>query len=395
MAKRWNPGHYLFAAEDTSYTGMQESRRNLVRYDPNWAGYQNIYLWSNHESTAGNYNFSLILQDLDKAQADGKMLIIRLMDRRFNLGSFPYRPFPIPAYVRDSLNGTWGTFDEDGNPIKVYLKTWVPAVRERLFLFVEALLNTVKDHPAFQGLFTEETTMGGEGYRIFDQAGYTLAEEAAYWREFSERGSAAVGDGIFFMNMNYGYSSSATNPSRYDIMERFATIDRSGVGASDARITGDRNGGALGYPFNPWQWKGTTSLIAGIEFNTYTTDPARPTRTAKEYLDFGVDTLGLNFMGWMVRTDTSGVDFNIFDVIEEVTLQSGRINTAKPLAVTYYDSGTGGGGSGGGGVNLLVPSKVKWVPRLSGGDPSWSAYNITNTPVEKLRPRRRGNKLWM
>ena len=189
---------------------------------------------------------------------------------------------------------------------------------------IEALYAACEPYAAFQGVAMEESSM----VDIF-QTGYTHAKMATWWLKMSERCGAASGNCLFFSNMNYGYASGLT-PSRLEIMTEMVTLDRIGTGASDARIDGDRNGGSLGYPFNPWSFAGIAPLFSGVEYNTYTTDPLRPTRTAKDYLDFGVDTLKLNFMGWMARTSTSGVDFNIYDVIDEVDLQSGRIVTARP-----------------------------------------------------------------
>lgn len=316
--KVWAPGHYMWVCEDIDYTGMDEGRRSLVKNNPNWVGYQLAYLWANHESSKGNFDFSLMLADLDKAHADGKKAIIRIIDRRFTSD----RPFPVPQYIVDDYNGTWSSGS------KVWLKTWVPEVRDRLFQYVEAMLAAVRDHPAFQGAFTEESSMGSDPDFVNVQPGYTYAQEAAYFLEYSQRGSAAVGDGIFMMNMNWGYGSNpgAGNPSREQILTTMCETHKSGLGASDARIAGDSNGGATGYKFQPWAHAGHTSLAAGIEYNTY----ANTGRTAKDYLDHAVDVLHLTHMHWMPRTSTSGVSFNIYDAIEEVDRQNGRINTARP-----------------------------------------------------------------
>jgi len=314
--KRWFPGHYLYASDDVNHLGMMDSRRNLVKDNSNWAGYHNQYWWHSLESTEGVYDFSVITDDLVKAEADGKALVVRLMDRSFH-GST--RPFPVPAYITSTYSGTYtsGSF--------IGVKLWEPTVNERLILMIEALYAACEPYAAFQGLAMDESSMVG----VLDQPSYTHAKMAAWWLKMSERCGAAAGTALFFSNMNYGYSSSAV-PSRLEIMTEMATVDRIGTGASDARLDGDRNGGALGYPFNPWQWAGISPLFGGVEYNTYTTDPLRPTRTAKDYLDFGVDQLRLNFMGWMARTSTTGVDFNIYDAIAEIDRQAGRIVTTRP-----------------------------------------------------------------
>lgn len=314
--KRWYPGHYLFVCDDVTHTGMMESRRNLVKSEANWAGYECQYWWRKLEPTQGNYDFSMIESDLAKCEADGKRMILRLMERSYHGTS---RPEPLPDYIA-SMSGRW-TYENFIAP-----KLWEPAVNERLIQLVEYLFGAFGDDPYFQGIFMEESAMSG----VTSVSGYTHAKMADWWLKMGERCGAAAGNALFFGNFNYGYSSSETNPTRAQIMQELATVDRIGLGASDARMSGDRNGATTSYPFDWRIHAGVAPLIAGVEYNTYSTDASRPTRTAKDYVDFGVDTLKLNFMGWVARTSTSGVDFNIHDVIEEIDRQNGRIVSTRP-----------------------------------------------------------------
>ncbi len=316
--KRWYPGHYLFVCDDVAHTGIKESRRNLVKDDANWAGYLCMYWWADLEPTQNGYDFSMIEADLAKCAADGKRMIIRLMERSYHGTS---RPEPLPAYIA-SASGRW-TYENI-----IYAKLWEPAINERLCLLIEALFAAFEDDEYFQGIMMEESTMSG----VTSQAGYTHAKMAAWWEKMGQRGGSAASHALFFGNFNYGYSSSETNPTRAQIMQQLATVDRIGLGASDCRMPGDRNApnGVFGYSFPWWNYAGIAPLIAGIEYNTYTTDASRPTRSAKDYIDYAVDQVKLNFMTWDARTSTSGVDFNIYDAIEEIDLQNGRIVSTRP-----------------------------------------------------------------
>lgn len=319
-AKRWHPGHYLYAADDVNHGGMMDSRRNLVRTNPNFAGYKNQYWWHRLEPRKGVYDFSMILADLDKAHADGKKMIVLLMDRSFHAST---RPFPVPAYIRDELNGTW----QDGE--KIFIKTWDPAVTERYILLVEALAKAVDSHPAFQMLFTEESGMSG----ITLQSGYSHAKVADFWSRLSTRGAAAFKQGIFAMNFNWGLSSSSS-PSREQLTDKIVNTDANAIGASDLRIDGDTGSlnTSFGYVFD--RYAGIAPLHASVEYNTYAKG-----WTAKQLLDFGVDRLGLHFIGWMARTSTSGVTFNIYDAIDEINRQAGRINKTPPRNAYFSSAG--------------------------------------------------------
>lgn len=314
VAKRWFPGHYLYAADDVNHLGMMDSRRNLVRTNPNFAGYKNMYWWHRLEPSKGVYDFSMILADLDKAHADGKKMIVQVMERSFHAFS---RPFPVPRYIRDEYNGTW----QDGE--KIFIKTWDPAVTERHILLIEALAKAVDSHPAFQMVFTEESGMSN----IWTQTGYSHAKVAEYWMKLSQRGAAAFRQGIFAMNFNWGLASNST-PTREQVTDRVAITDMNGIGATDLRIDGSTGTltTSFGYVFD--RYKGTAPLHASVEWNTYAKG-----WTAKELFDFGVDRLGLHFIGWMARTSTSDVDFNIYDAIDEVNRQGGRINKTPPKNV--------------------------------------------------------------
>jgi hypothetical protein len=313
--KRWFPGHYLYAADDVNHLGMMDSRRNLVRTNPYFMGYKNQYWWHRLEPKKGVYDFSMILNDLDKAHADGKKMIIMLMERSFH-GSA--RPFPVPAYIRDEYNGVWSP---DGK--KIFIKTWDPVVTERYIRLVEAVAKAVDNHPAFQMIWTEESGMSLDS----SQSGYSHEKVANYWSNLSKRASAATKYGIFAMNFNWGLSSNST-PSRQQVTDEIVYTNKCGIGASDLRIDGSTGSltTSFGYVFDRYQ--GTTALHASVEYNTFAKG-----WSAKELLDFGVDRMHLNFIGWMARTSTSGVDFNIYDAIEEINRQRGRVNKSRPKNV--------------------------------------------------------------
>ena len=322
--KRWFPGHYLYAADDVNHRGMMDSRRDMVRTNPYFAGYKNQYWWHRLEPTKGVYDFSMILADLDKAHADGKKMIVLLMDRSFHAST---RPFPVPAYIRDELNGTW----QDGE--KIFIKTWDPAVTERYILLVEALAKAVDAHPAFQMLFTEESGMSG----ITNQSGYSHAKVADFWSRLSARAAPAFKQGIFSMNFNWGLSSSSS-PSREQLTDKIVLTDRNAIGASDLRISGDTGTLTTSFGYVYDRYAGTAPLHASVEYNTYAKG-----WSAKELLDFGVDRLGLHFIAWMARTSTSGVTFNIHDAIDEINQQAGRINKTSPTNMLSGSSTTESG----------------------------------------------------
>jgi hypothetical protein len=119
------------------------------------------------------------------------------------------------------------------------------------------------------------------------------------------------------------------------VTDQVVLTNKAGIGATDLRLNYTPTlKTSFGYVFA--RYKGIAPLIANVEWNTYAKDNSSP----RELINHGVDTLGLNFIGWDPRTSAVGsgsgsdiVDFNIHDVIAEVNRQGGRVDKSRPKNV--------------------------------------------------------------
>lgn len=309
---RWNPGHYMVTSNDMNHTGMMESRRNLVKTNPYFAGYKNIYWWGPLEPTKNGYDFSMVTDDLDKAQADGKMMLVELWAVSFHGYS---RGDPLPAYISSEYNGS---FSSVGDENIVAFKYWDADVAERFYLFVEALLTAIDSHPAFEGICYQECSIQG----AWQQPGWTFQKHYDFWLNLAARAQAKLSHGQQNFSVAWGLSASTT-PTSKQFTDAVVNTYRCGVGVADCRISGS-TGSQNVYGKHIWtDYRGKSALLAGIEWDTYAMG-----WTATQLINYGVDTLGLTHMHWQDRD--SGGTFNISQAIAAVTAQSGRINTAKP-----------------------------------------------------------------
>lgn len=310
--KRWHPGHYLCAQDDVNRIGMLESRRNLVKDNPNFVGYKNSYWWAKLEPTKNNYDMSMILTDLDKAQADGKMLFVDLFERSFHGMD---RGDPLPAYISSEYNGRWAS---TGNENIVAYRYWDAAVAERFYKLIDAVGAACDAHPAFAGISLQECGIQG----AWQMPGYTLQKHYDFWVGAAARAKAACSNGHTFASVAWGMRETDT-PNVIDFCEDLAFDSGCGLGVADCRISGSTGSLTVEAKHIWTKYPGKAALKAGVEWNTFAMG-----WTPKQLIDFAVDTLHLTHMHWQVRN--SGGNFTTAEAITEINAQSGRINTARP-----------------------------------------------------------------
>lgn len=318
--KRWYPGHYMMATDDTNRTGILESSRNLVKTDPNWKGYYCHYWWNRLESTQGTYDFSSILTDLDKAAADGKKVWIMPHNRSFHGASA--RGGFAPAYI---VNAGW-TYEHAGNGQTIAAcKLWVPGCGEAWLDFIAALCEAVRDHEALQGITTEESVQEG----AYLESGWTYQLMNAFLLEQSRVGAENIGDALWHNNMAWPNESMSDLTEHYRVTDTMVRTHRAGLAPNDLRLS--TNSATLSTTYGSYcftRYAGEAYFLSSVEWPTFFM-PDRP----KALLDFAVDTLGMQFIMWqpVLAGSATGLTFTFSDVQAEVTRQSGRIATARPI----------------------------------------------------------------
>ncbi|WP_066339260.1 SwmB domain-containing protein [Azohydromonas lata] len=154
---KWYPGHYVLGAGDTKNLNVLldgiASTTTATSNIPNLIGVQMRYIWKNLEKPRTDnpavyeYDFSSILDDLQtlktRSVAIGRDIYMRILVQFKGIGGRG-----APAYLRSGQAGyrseygigvyTWGNAADDA-AINEHPALWIPAVEERLALFMEAM----------------------------------------------------------------------------------------------------------------------------------------------------------------------------------------------------------------------------------------------------------------
>ncbi len=313
--KRWHPGHYLMVCDASARTGMVDSERNLVRYEANWQGYHGEYWWHRLESTQGVYDFSIITDDLDKAQADGKMMWVQLMNRSFHGTS---RGAFCPTYI---TNAGWTYAYTGGGQNFAGCKMWVPACGEAWLDMLDACLAEISTHPALQGVTTEEGAQSG----AWLQSGYTWQAMNEFVLEQSLRGSQGIGDALWHNCMGWSNEPGDDLTEHYRMTDTVVRSHRAGLAPRDLAMSDYLawNANDYGkYIFD--RYAGEAYFYGCIDWGAYFLP-----ETPRQLIDNAVD-LGVNFMFWHPMYSGQGANFTSADVIAEVTRRGGSLNDTRP-----------------------------------------------------------------
>lgn len=150
--KKFNPGHYVAITPDIEISQIKYLN------EPSLKGVQKRYHWRVLEPEKGKYDFSKIQKDLSTLASKDKQLMVFIIDVSY------WKRSALPDYLAkyDSYSETDGFC-----PIR-----WHPEVAERFIELGKALGREFDNHPNFEGIATQETSMGISkiGYETF---GYT------------------------------------------------------------------------------------------------------------------------------------------------------------------------------------------------------------------------------
>jgi hypothetical protein len=314
-SKEWYPGHYLQVTDTVKRIGMVESFRNLVRNSPNW-GYFGYYWWNTMESSRGVYDFSIIINDLNKAQADGKKMNIMLNNRSFHGDT---RGAYMPQYIITELNGGYA-YNGQGFEFRGP-KLWEPAVGDRWLRFVERLLAAIKDHPALSMVNTEEGNMSG----CWLQPGWTVQAHNNFLIEYCRVGAAGVGNKLWHNNWAWAVEGEnvAENTRMLDLAIR---TYRTGSCPNDLSL--ERNS-FIYTQLSPYskivfdRYRGEAYHSIQVEWETFfqSYTPAQLIEYAK--------SLGINFINWQI-VQGNGERFSTNDAIAEVNRRGNDLPSTRP-----------------------------------------------------------------
>lgn len=182
----------------------------------------------------------------------------------------------------------------------------------------------IDDHPALQGVYTEEAVIAG----AYLEPGWTWQKMNAYILEFCRVGSEGAVNSLWHQNMGWSNESSTDTTEHYRMTDTIVRTYKAGLSPTDLRLS--TSTATLNTVYGKYiydRYAGETFFGSNVEWYDFFL-PEGP----KALIDFGVDTLGLHFIAYQ-EGPASGGTFTGDDCIAEVTRQLGRINTSRPLSV--------------------------------------------------------------
>lgn len=334
MAKRWNPGHYWYAFNGATRDGrLYTTSWDRIKSNSNFKGVQIAVWWSTHETSKGVYDFSGLVSDLATINSYGKKCVIRLMDRSFHGYD---RGNPLPAYIDSEYDGEWAD-DTHGEDI-VAPKMWLPEVTERWCLFIEACIAATKDAGSgcVEAYFTEECSYSG-AYQLGSAIGYTIAGQNAALLKIAQRGAAAVGTNgpQFWMNMGWSNEDINNFTEHYRMTDEIVRTRRCGIGPTDLQSDSNESTYTEGNSYGQYiydRYAGEAVFPICHEYISYMNAP-----TPGDLINYAYD-LGIHYVMWEDLDYTTGYGGRTnTDAINAVNSSSGKINSAKPANIVYFD----------------------------------------------------------
>lgn len=152
VGKKYHPGHYISVTPDAQSKadildaiGSPVHRKGVM-------GIQKRYNWISLETSLGVYDFSEIKSDLDLLAAQGKSLVVFIVDKSFRDSN------PLPLYLQNKYSIPLSKASKSGAGF--VSKRWDPYVISRFKALFEQLGKAFDHHPAFEGVAIQESALG-------------------------------------------------------------------------------------------------------------------------------------------------------------------------------------------------------------------------------------------
>jgi len=326
--KKFFPGHYLYGGRNIDHglsplgSSADANIRQRVVDNPNFVGYHVTYFWRYLEPSRGVYDFTKILEDLEIARNDGKVLDIEIMERTWSDSV----EFPGPSY----MNPDSPDYDSDyagmyfapvDDPYRVKPNLWKPIFGDRMVELINALGPVIDDHPTLALFGFNETANVG----MPDQPGFTGAQYLTYLKRIHTAAAVAFPNTLVHQTTNW--LEGMTNSQGKEFTEHLIEACKGAFGATDIIALNNGIKPALENSFGEYfiKYRDIAPLIFKCEAPSYAHGPAQM------QFDYAIDTLGSNAVRWQPAQGWNpDEEFNIFDVIDIINATNGRVNPNIP-----------------------------------------------------------------
>lgn len=293
--RKCNRGNYVSFGTGESVSNIT----NAINL-PGVAGMQQRYQWATLEPTLGNYDFSSIQADLNIVSSLGKQLIAMIEVKSFDTLIMP-TPNYLSSYVAKhgpSPNGAYG----------YNIALWDSVVIARWKLLLDTLAKTFDNHPNFEGIATQETSLGSNWNPSMASFGYTTLKYRDAMIDILTGASNSFMQSSIFWYMNFISTSWPFKEYPYlsDVARAVAPLGAIRVGGPD--VLPDNNGlKTRPYPLYD-TLVGEVPLFCSIQNDSYrhlhvdTINYSTKYWTLQEMVDFSRDSLHVSYLMWNYKT---------------------------------------------------------------------------------------------
>jgi hypothetical protein len=296
-----DPQNFLFLGSGE----LAEHAKLIARHDI--SGVQVVYSWKALEPAEGEYDFSVIEQDLAQVERQNKKLFLQIQDRFFQI-----QHRGVPKYLLEDARFDGGLAPQGDNPGENQpaghgwvAQQWKPAVRERYQKLLQALAEKF-DGRVF-GINLPETAADID--RKTDQTGFDCDR---YFE--AQRENIAFARQVFKKSHVVQYVNfwpCEWNDDRKYMSRFFEFAAQQGIGLGGPDIVPHRRGQMKNsYPFFN-RYKGKLRLVAMAVQEptlTYTNPATQKPFTRTEFVDFARDYLGVDIIFWSGSSPWLAVD---------------------------------------------------------------------------------------
>jgi hypothetical protein len=162
--------HFVYFSRD-----REMIRDHPLLENPRFAGAQVMYAWSQLEGAEGQYDFSIIEEDLAYLASHGKALFVQLQDATF---SPQYKAVPAYLQTKNYGGGLTGQVSDEGKLEGWVARRWDPRIQERFSALLSAMGEVLDTR--IEGINLQESAIGvsKESDPSFNPEGYTQAIKA-------------------------------------------------------------------------------------------------------------------------------------------------------------------------------------------------------------------------
>lgn len=317
LTKKFFPGHYA-KVNTGGGVGVNEWSIEPAKDNPYFVGYTMGIHWNSFEIERDSFNWKVIYDALTICERDNKVLMLSLKDVA-HTGGNPYLPdyMLTPEYDGGFYYGT-------GDKEKGFPKIWLPKYLERWNNYIAKLGEEFDGNPRIAAItFTESARDKPDPEPA--NFGVLLAEA------FKAQNAAAVAAFPNTIVMQYyNYFRPSTPETRADMMSYIVETLKSGFGGPDLKNYSLDFEVLTSSPFSLFYplYQGKAPISVEAQRGAFNGGSAR------EVFDYGVNEVKSHFFPWTMGVrDLSAAAYTIYDVIDVINAEQGRVNTTPPTNI--------------------------------------------------------------